>query len=164
MSSIFDDTMSTAKNVVGSARENAENAMGAAKAGAEQAAAKSRSVFLDRVRTVTHLIAVARSLGGDDLLGWIGLARRRSPLGTVAAFGAGMAIGAGAALILAPTSGQALRAKILDHLRMVNGEAVEPMAQATTTAPGPGRNGDARVANRNGDVAVGTGHRGFGWL
>jgi hypothetical protein len=129
MSSIIDDTMSTAKNVVGSARENAENAMGAAKAGAEHAAAKSRSVFFDRVRAVTHLIAVVRSLGGDDVLGWIGLARRRSPLYTFAAFGAGIAVGAGVGMLLAPMAGKQLRGTILAQMRL----AKVPIAQVETT-------------------------------
>lgn len=154
MSSIFDDTMSTARSVVGSARENAENAVGAAKAGAEHAvgaakagaehaAATTRSRFLDGLHTVTHLLAVVRSLGGDDVLGWIGLARRRSPIVTFAAFGAGMAVGAGAALVLAPMSGQALRAKILENLRAANGKAAEPTAEAVAPTQEPGKNGGA---------------------
>ncbi len=160
MSSIFDDTMSTAKSVVGSARDNAESAVGAAKAGAEHAAASTRSTFLDGVRTVTRFVAVLRSLGGDDVLGWVGLARRRGPFATVAAFGAGMAVGAGAALMLAPMSGQALRAKILERLRTANG-----VAAASTEAAEPTADGAAPAQEpRNGVGAAGSPLRGFAWM
>jgi len=57
----------------------------------------------------------------DSVLGAIGLQlakRGRGPLlPTVAAFGAGMAVGAGAALMLAPMSGRDLRGKFGEFLK-----------------------------------------------
>jgi len=50
-----------------------------------------------------------RALGLDDVLGWVGLMRKRSPIGTVAAFGAGVAVGAGVGVLFAPMSGEELR-------------------------------------------------------
>jgi gas vesicle protein len=131
MARILNDTMNAAKSMMDSARENAGHAV----EGAEHAAASTRSAVLDGVRTVTGLIAVLRRLDGDDALGWIGLARRRGPLHTVAVFGAGMAVGAGVAMMLAPMSGRELRGMVLDQLRGAKAKTSEPTADVATTAP-----------------------------
>ena len=69
---------------------------------------------------VTDLIEAASSLSLEDVLGVIGLERRPSTLGRVLpALGlvaVSAAIGAGVALLLAPTSGSRLRAKLSDGL------------------------------------------------
>jgi hypothetical protein len=66
-------------------------------------------------------------LSKDDILSALGLATKRSTaervLGTAGVFGLGLLIGAGAALLLAPKSGQGLREELGERLRRVrNGE------------------------------------------
>lgn len=61
-----------------------------------------------------------RHLTADDVLGLAGLARRHSSversLSAIGLVAVGAAIGAGVALILAPSSGQQLRARISDRV------------------------------------------------
>jgi gas vesicle protein len=161
MASILNDTMNAARFTMGTARENAGITMGLAKEGAEHAVASTRSAVLDGLRTVTGFIAMLRKIDGDDALGWIGLARRRSPLYSVAVFGAGMAVGAGVGMMLAPMSGQELRARILDQLRGAKGDATEPTVEVATTAQGAGGKVDKKVeakvessADKSGDGAM----------
>ncbi len=69
---------------------------------------------------VTDLIEAASTLSLEDVLGVIGLERKPSALGRVLpAIGlvaVSAAVGAGIALLLAPTSGTRLRAKLSDGL------------------------------------------------
>jgi len=123
MSTTLNDTMDTAKSVLDSARESTEHAvgtakhaMGSARDGTEHAVSSARSTLLDGVKTVTGIVSMLRDLGVSDALGWVGLARRRSPLVSVAMFGAGVAVGAGIGVMLAPTSGADLRRAILGRL------------------------------------------------
>ena len=123
MSTTLNDTMDTARNVLDSARESgghalgtARHAMGSARDGTEHAVTSARSTLLDGVKTMTGIVAMLRDLGVSDALGWVGLSRRRSPLLSVAMFGAGVAVGAGAGLMFAPTSGADLRRAILGRL------------------------------------------------
>jgi len=57
----------------------------------------------------------------DDILSALGLVQKPSPpgryLGNVGIFAIGLLVGAGAALLLAPTSGQGLREGLADRLR-----------------------------------------------
>jgi len=147
MASILNDTMNAARDMMGTARENAGEAVGTAKEGAEHAVASTRSAVLDGIRTVTGFVAMLRKLDGDDALGWIGLARRRSSFYTVAVFGAGIAVGSGVGMMLAPMSGQQLRARIFDQLRGAKGPApataqeaqkVEAKAESPADKPGDG--------------------------
>lgn len=58
-------------------------------------------------------VEVLTQLGASALLGWVGLTRRQSRLGTQTALVAvGALFGAGAALLLAPSSGQELRSRV----------------------------------------------------
>jgi hypothetical protein len=105
---------------LGSARQAAEHALDSVKGGAEhalgsakEATAGTRSALMEGLRTLNTLVAAARSLDGDDALGWLGLARRRGPVASMATFGAGMVVGAGVALLFAPMSGAETRRKIL---------------------------------------------------
>lgn len=65
----------------------------------------------------------------DPILGRVGLARNRSHIAeNLAYLGAGVLVGAGAALLLAPASGTATRARIgrkLDELGTAAADAVE---------------------------------------
>lgn len=73
--------------------------------------------LMEQVGTQLHKVNL------DGVLGAIGLQRakpgRGASLPIVAAFGAGMAVGAGAALLLAPTSGKDLRGKLGDLLKKI---------------------------------------------
>lgn len=66
--------------------------------------------------TVTRLATVynmIRTFSVDGALGRVGLARRTSMMGSVTTFSAGVLVGAGSGLMLAPMSGSALRKQML---------------------------------------------------
>jgi hypothetical protein len=85
-------------------------------------AAKSvRSSWAEGVHVASSIISIARSLGVDDALGWIGLSRRRGGLSTFTTFGAGMAVGAAVGVMFAPMSGRDLRHSVLEKLSALNG-------------------------------------------
>jgi hypothetical protein len=66
-------------------------------------------------RTIAAIppVDVLTQLGAGALLGWVGLTRRQSRLGTQTALVAvGALFGAGAALLLAPSTGQKLRSRL----------------------------------------------------
>jgi len=141
MSSTLNDTMGTAKHVVDSAKEGAEHAMRAAKGAMESAkegtghaVSSVRSTFLDGVQTVASVVSMLRGLDLDDGLGWIGLARRRSPFESVAIFGAGLAVGAGFGMLFAPTSGADARRAILERLGGLKREANEAASRVESGA------------------------------
>jgi gas vesicle protein len=85
---------------------------------------------MDGVHAVTGIASMLRSLQPDDALGWVGLARRRSPLLSFAVFTAGFAAGAGAGLLLAPTSGAELRKNIFKGLQGLMGDAKDVAEKA----------------------------------
>ena len=57
-----------------------------------------------------------RRIDIDDALGYVGLERQKSALPTVALVALSAVVGAGAALLLAPTSGPELRSRLSDRL------------------------------------------------
>jgi hypothetical protein len=66
-------------------------------------------------RTISAIpsVDVLTQVGVGTLLGWVGLTRRQSRLGTQTALVAvGALFGAGAALLLTPSSGQELRSRV----------------------------------------------------
>src|SRR6202012_4014512 len=96
--------------------------------------ASTRSAVMDGIHAVAKVIAMVRKLDADGALGWVGLARRRSPLYTFAAFGAGVAVGAGVGLLLAPTSGEKMRAMILGRLMRAEARAKGSIEDPATAA------------------------------
>jgi hypothetical protein len=82
-----------------------------------------------------------RDLSKDDILSAMGLASKPSTserlLGTLSIFGVGLLVGAGAALLLAPKSGEALRADLGGRFRDPRPEETEAPETATP-------NGEAR--------------------
>jgi hypothetical protein len=58
-----------------------------------------------------------RNFDMDDALGYMGLEKRHSAIPTVALVALSAAVGAGAALMLAPTSGAELRSRLNDRLQ-----------------------------------------------
>lgn len=110
MSSTLNDTINTAKHVMESAKDGTEHAMHSAQKGA-------RSSLLGTVTAVGGLVSILRGFDLDEGLGLIGLTRKRTAfrtaaLSTVAFFGAGLAIGTGAAMLFAPASGAETRRAI----------------------------------------------------
>jgi gas vesicle protein len=147
MSNPLSDTYETAKHAMDSAEDVAaaagsktKRAIGSAQDGAEQALTSARATWWDGVKAVTGIVMMVRSLRANDALGWVGLSRRRNPLFAAGVFGAGIAVGAGAALLLAPGSGVELRRRIVDRFAgraqpkttlETAGQAVETVAVAT---------------------------------
>jgi gas vesicle protein len=79
-----------------------------------------------------------RDLSKDDVLSALGLTSKPSTsdrlLGALGIFGVGLLVGAGAALLLTPKSGEALRADLGERFRNLRpGEAASPDA-ATSSA------------------------------
>ena len=137
MATMLNDSMAAAINLMGSARETSASAVDAAKSAVEtakegtgHAVTSARSTLLDGVHAVTGLASMLRSLQPEDALGWVGLARRRSPLLSFAVFTAGFAAGAGAGLLFAPTSGADLRKTIFQGLRGLMGDAKDVAEKA----------------------------------
>lgn len=137
MATMLNDSMAAAINFMGSARETSASAVDAAKSAVEtakegtgHAVTSARSTLLDGVHAVTGLASMLRSLQPEDALGWVGLARRRSPLLSFAVFTAGFAAGAGAGLLFAPTSGADLRKTIFQGLRGLMGDAKDVAEKA----------------------------------
>jgi hypothetical protein len=81
------------------------------------------------------LAHMASSLRWDDVLGGVGLARRRSHLfESVLLLGAGAAVGAGAALLLAPASGHETRARLGKEFSKLGDAATEAISETRETA------------------------------
>ena len=70
-----------------------------------------------------------RDFSKDDVLSALGLTSKPSTserlLGALSIFGVGLLVGAGAALLLAPKSGEALRADLGERLRNLRPEETE---------------------------------------
>ena len=114
MSSTLNDTMNTAKHVMDSATGSAGHVMHAAQKGA-------RSSLLGTITAVGGLVSILRGFDLDEGLGLLGLTRKRTAARSAAVsaitfFGVGVALGTGAALLLAPASGaetrRALRGRV----------------------------------------------------
>lgn len=83
----------------------------------EGAGTIARGTATDVAGKLTNWVDLARRLGVASMLSALGLQQRRGPLSTVATFGAGVVVGAGAALLLTPVSGEALRRAVLDYFK-----------------------------------------------
>jgi YtxH-like protein len=74
----------------------------------------------------------------DDVLGVMGLARRRSYLGqSLALLGVGIAVGAGTALLLAPASGSETRKRLSQGVEKLTEQAVAKLEQVERNASTP---------------------------
>jgi gas vesicle protein len=155
--------MNTAKNVMGAARDGAEHAFDSAREGAEHAydtarhgtenaVHGTRSALLDVVHTLGGLIATLRGLDRDDALGWVGLARRRGPLPSIAIFGAGMLMGAGIGVLFAPMSGAQMRSAILGRVKGVKEDVKESIDQVASEVKEVEAKVEKKVENLAGKV------------
>lgn len=123
MSTVMNDTIGTAKG-----------ALGTAAGGAAVAAATAKTSLMDVAKLAFGAATTLSKLGigpfgwiglGRRALSLVGLTRRRSPIGTLALIGTGVAIGAGAAVLLTPESGPKVRGMIARRFRGVKRDAVE---------------------------------------
>lgn len=165
MSSMLNDTIKVAKNVMSAANEEAGHAVGtakhafeSAKDGAEHAATSARSTWLDGVKAVTGMVAVMRGFQAEDALGWVGLTRRRSPWGTIALFGAGALVGVGAAMLFAPVSGAEMRRRIMKGLEGLKGEAQHTLERAETEVKAVGEKVE-EIASHAKDAVIQAEHK-----
>jgi hypothetical protein len=74
--------------------------------------ARAVSLVLRGATVAAPWVTILRGDTSSRALSWLGLQRRRNPLRDVFAFGAGAFVGASIALVVAPTSGAELRARL----------------------------------------------------
>jgi hypothetical protein len=76
--------------------------------------------------TVKDTMRAVRDVGTDDVLAALGLERRRGTMGyllpAVGYFAAGLAVGAGVALLVTPKSGRQMRRELGDRVRHVGSQ------------------------------------------
>lgn len=112
MSTTINDSMDSVKDIMNNAKE-----------GTEHAVSSTRTVLFDGLRAAAGVVSILRSFGVGDALGWFGLARRRSPVSAIATFGAGVAVGTGLGMLLAPMSGADTRRMIGQSVKSLFGDA-----------------------------------------
>jgi hypothetical protein len=100
-----------------------------------RSAARALSLILRGASVAAPWVAILRGDASGRALSWLGLTRRRSPLQGVATFGAGAIVGAGVALLVAPTSGAELRARLLRVLGGASQKTPDPQAPDPQTPP-----------------------------
>lgn len=84
----------------------------------------------------SRAVQTVSNVKSDDVLGLVGLARRRNTtLENVALIGLGAFVGAGAALLLAPTDGQEARKRVADSLGKARAAGKEFVQEAKERAP-----------------------------
>ena len=96
--------------------------------------------------------AALRNFDRGDALGWFGLSRRRSPFLTMAAFGAGAAVGGGLGLLFAPMPGSELRSWLYHQVKPTErkpgaDDALEQTASTKSVSDLPNVSGDATPSN-----------------
>jgi YtxH-like protein len=93
-------------------------------------------VSLGAAAVATRVVKAVTNLGVDDMLDFVGLERRRGHgWEKLVLFGAGAVAGAGAALLLAPTSGRETREKLGQGMDKLATKATEALAEAKEQAP-----------------------------
>lgn len=105
------------KNAIDSTINELKQGAGAAANTAEHIADATKGGFGDLLSKLGKAYSVARSFHLDDLVERAGYTRRSSTLGTVLTFTSGFALGAGTALLVAPTSGRKLRRRIASAVK-----------------------------------------------
>jgi hypothetical protein len=169
MDTTLSDTMPSAKAPNGPTADRTEHAprttrsaRGSAASEAAKAPSRAPYTLVDGIKLASGILSVARALGPAvsmlrvvglmSPLAWVGLARRRGSLATLALFGAGLTVGAGTAILLAPSSGVDLRRTLLkgwkedikptvesveSKVDVTAATARDPLAAAKATTPAP---------------------------
>jgi len=115
-----------AKAAVETAVETATSAAAKATSAATKAATGTKGYALEAALGAMQLLKLARGIDADDVLGLMGLMRRRkSPMNSLLLLGGGIAIGAGIGLLLAPVSGREARSFLLRGLGMMGGKVTD---------------------------------------
>lgn len=110
-------------NTLNNTMDAAKDLMDSAKSGTQHAASSARSTLFDGIHALSSIVSMVRDLQVSDALGWVGLQRRRSGLLPFALFGAGIVVGAGVGMLIAPRSGAKTRRAIFDALKGVEEKA-----------------------------------------
>lgn len=114
--SVVDDTLHMASERAGEVAGGAGTAV--------------RDTATDVVDKIYRLGKLVRGVSMVSALSAIGLQKKRGSLPTIAAFGAGLVVGAGAALIFAPTSGRLLRRMIANRVRPPEAAKARPTEES----------------------------------
>ena len=94
----------------------------------------ARGTLLDTAKTVVEFVSFLRGIGANDIFGLVGLERRKSPLGSLAMFGGGLALGAGIGMLLAPVSGREARNFLIGQIGQLRGRAMNQADQVADKA------------------------------
>ena len=138
MSITLNDTMDTAKVAMDHAADEVQHAMSKARGAldpakatmehagdeAQHAVSKAREALFDGIKTLASAVSTVRDIELDDVLGFVGLARRRSAAGSLILFGAGLVVGTGVGFLFAPVSGAEARRTLFNKLKGVEGDAM----------------------------------------
>lgn len=126
--------MITAHDAMNNAMGTAKAAIGSATDVVKTVAGTTKSTALDTAKSVVEFVTFLRGIGLDDVLGLVGLARRKSALPTLFAFGGGVAVGASIGLLIAPVSGKDARRYIGMRVGELFGRATEKAEQVQEKA------------------------------
>lgn len=121
--------MNSIDSAMGTAKDAIDTAGHAAKGVATGAAEVVMDKADDAAKTAKKVMSFLRHIDADDVLGLIGLRRRRTGLETIALIGGGVLLGVGVAFLLAPTSGREMRLQIGNFLKSVGGRAKDEANQ-----------------------------------
>ena len=98
--------------------------------------AKKVMLSIGSAIAASKLAQMASSVNADDVLGRVGLARRRSHvLENLLFMGAGAAVGVGVALLFAPQSGHQTRARIGREFSKLSQAATDAVHDTAESAP-----------------------------
>ncbi len=123
MSSTWNDTLTSAWTILTAANDG--------KAGADHAVAKGRITWWDGVKAVTGIVSMLGGFKPRYAFRLIGLMRRGS-LGSLGVFGAGLALGAGAGMLMAPRSGVRTRRMIMRQIGGLEDQAKSTLDHAAS--------------------------------
>jgi hypothetical protein len=125
---VFERVTNGARTLNGGAQVAAEKISDTAEKlgeSAQKAPAAAKIFTLDMAHKVLDVMGVIRRIGMDDVLGTVGLARKRrsTPFAAMGSFGAGLAVGAGLGVLFAPKAGSDTRRAIKSGLASILGSA-----------------------------------------
>jgi len=122
---VFDKVANGARKLNGVAAEKISDTAEKISETAPKAPAAAKTFTLDMAHKVLDVVGIIRRLGMDDVLGTVGLARKRrgAPFAAMGSFGAGLAVGAGIGVLFAPKSGADTRRAIKAGITSMLGSA-----------------------------------------
>jgi len=127
MTTAIDNAMGTAKEALGSAKNVAEGAAYAVKGTVIDTAD-------DASKNVKKVVSFLRHIDLDDIVGLVGLRRKRSPLAAIALVGGGILVGAGIAMLMSPVSGKDTRKQIRMFFEGLSGRAMDEVTEVKEKA------------------------------